>query len=171
MVFVEPDFSRAKSAAFALATGWESYMNSTSDKVSNCLSEMRKAAIDVICQAKYADASVYDSLEKSYISNFISPAPDYEEIQKTLEALAAINTEKAIQLLLLFLQGLHQKRCNGLWSSKEDLIFPLLVNSLGATKRISRNIWNLLVAIYRTDKYTTKQRLYAREALMSIKNG
>jgi hypothetical protein len=163
------DSSKAKSAAFALANGWESYMNSTSDKINSCLSEMRKTSIDIICQTGYADNSVYDSLEKSYINNFISAQPDYEEIHKALDALAAINTDKAISLLFIFLQGLHQKKCVDSWSSKEVQIFPWVVDCLGITKIKSRNIWNLLVAIYHSEKYTKEERLHTREALIKIK--
>jgi len=158
----------AKHAAFALATGWQNYMNST-DKSNACLSHMRKTAIDVICQEKYADDSVYDSLEKSYINNFISTEPDFEEIKKTLDALAAINTDRAISMLLLFLQGLHQKKCNGTWGNKENEILPWVINSLGVAQAKSRNVWNLLVVIYRTDKYSNKERLHAKKALLKIK--
>ncbi|MCL2763910.1 MAG: hypothetical protein FWD40_01355 [Treponema sp.] len=163
------DSSRAKSAAFALATGWENYMNSNSDKISSCLSEMRKTAIDVICQFKYADDSVYDSLEKSYINNLICASPDYEEIKKSLDALAAINTDKAVNLLYVFLQGLHQKKFIGMWGQRENQIFPWVVSSLGVTKITSRNIWNLLVVIFRNEKYSVKERLHVKDALVKIK--
>jgi hypothetical protein len=167
---MESNSSRARSAAFALAAGWENYMKNTSDSINKCLSEMRKTAIDVISKCGYADDSVYDSLEKSYINNFISNDPDYEEIEITLNALAAINTHRAVKLLFLFLQGLHQKKCNGLWSAKEELVFPWIINSLGLIKIKSRNIWNLLVVIYRSDKYSKKERLHTRDILKKISN-
>ena len=163
------DLSKVKSAAFALATGWESYMKNNSEKINSCISEMRKTAIDVICEYKYADDSVYDSLEKSYINNFISAQPDYEEIEKTLNALGAINTDKSIEMLILFLKGLHQKRSNDIWSIKEEIIFPWIIGSLGETKNNSKNVWNLLVLIYRFKKYSKDERLAARNALMKIK--
>jgi len=162
------DTSEARSAAFALATGWESYMNG-SERMTDCLSEMRKTAIDVICHYGYADDSVYDSLEKSYVNNFISPNPDYEEIKKTLYALSAIDTVKSVRLLLLFLQGLHQKRNSGLWSEKETRIFPWITHCISSTKIISRNVWNLLMMIYRSEIYTTQERLHAKNALLKIK--
>ena len=170
MTIAEVDNSRVKSAAFALAAGWERYMNST-DKVESCLSEMRKTAIDVICKSGYADESVYDSLEKSYINNFISPEPDYEEIKKTLDALAAINTDRAVRILLLFLQGLHQKKCGGIWSRKDEQVFPWIVESLSLTKFVSKNVWNFLLVICRTEKYTMNERMQARDALIRIKSG
>ncbi|MCL2265684.1 MAG: hypothetical protein FWC22_06550 [Treponema sp.] len=170
MLLNDSGASQAKSAAFALAAGWESYMKDTSDKVNSCLSEMRKTAIDVIIQFKYADDSVYDSLEKSYINNFLSAEPDYDEIKKTLDALAAINTDKAIKLLFIFLQGLHQKKSLGKWSNKEAQIFPWIVSNLAITKIKSTNIWNLLVAIYRAEKYSEEEREYAREALIKIRD-
>ena len=169
MASVESSASKGKSAAFALATGWESAMQSDNENFMNCLSEMRKTAIDAICEAKYADDSVYDSLEKSYINNFISINPDFDEIKKTLNALASINTDKSVNLLFIFLQGLHQKKSANNWSAKEDQIFPWVVGSLGITKRKIRNLWNLLVVIYKSEKYSVKDRLCARDALKSIK--
>jgi hypothetical protein len=164
----ESDNSKARSAAFALAAGWDSSMQNFSEDHMSCLSEMRKAAIDTICKAGYADNSVYDSLEKSYINNFISANPDFEEIKKTLMALAAINTDKSVDLLFIFLQGLNQKKCNDQWGSKEEQVFPWIVSSLGETKNKSRNVWNLLLVIYRSEKYSKKERLYARDALKII---
>jgi len=168
MIAIEPCSAQAKSAAFALATGWENYMNST-DKMSCCLSEMRKAAIDIICQTKYADESVYDSLEKSYINNFLSDEPDFDEIQKALNAFAVINTDKTVELLFKFLYGLHQKKHSGIWTNKEQRVFPLVVNSIAISTIKSRNMWNLLLAIFRTEKYSNNERLYAKNALIKIK--
>jgi len=169
MLHTGSNTAEARSAAFALANGWADYMNSGSDRMTDCLREMRKTAIDVICRYGYADDSVYDSLEKSYVNNFINPHPDYEEIKKTLEALAAIDTDRSVRLLLLFLQGLHQKRNNGLWSEKETQIFPWITHCISSTKVISRNVWNLLMAIYRADKYSTQEKLHARNALVKLK--
>jgi len=169
MITVDSASSQAKSAAFALAAGWEGYMKDTSDKVNHCMQEMRKTAIDTICQYRYADESVYDSLEKSYINNFLCEKPDYEEIHKTLNALAAINTDKSISLLFIFLQGLHQKKSLGNWSGKETQIFPWVVANLGLTNIKSKNIWNLLVAIYHAERYSREERLCAKNALIKIR--
>ena len=169
MISDSSGYSQAKNAAFALAAGWESYMNETSEKVNSCLSEMRKTAIDTICQCKYADDSVYDSLEKSYINNFLSVEPDYDEINKALKALAAINTEKSVGLLFIFLQGLHQKKNLGRWSVKEAQIFPWVVNNIAVSNIKSKNIWYLLVAIYHAEKYSREERLCAKEALVKIR--
>ncbi|MCL2211913.1 MAG: hypothetical protein FWB95_08335 [Treponema sp.] len=168
MIAIDPGSAQAKSAAFALATGWENYMNST-DKMSSCLSEMRKAAIDIICQTGYADESVYDSLEKSYINNFLSDEPDYEEVKKTLKALAVINTDKTEGLLFIFLQGLHQKKHRGVWTVKEQRIFPWVITAIGLSKIKSRNIWNLLLVIFRSEIYSNSERMHAKNALMRIK--
>ena len=164
----EVDSTEAKKAAFALKIGWESCINA-SDKARHCQSAMRKAAIEVILKTGYADASVYDSLEKSYINNFISEEPDFEEINKTIDALAAINTEKSAGLLFVFLQGLHQRKHTGTWGEKEGIIFPWVVNSLCLTNAKCKNTWNLLVVIFRTEKYSTDERLYAKNALIKIK--
>ena len=162
------DYTKAKSAAFALATGWDSSMHSSSEDHMSCLSEMRKTAIDTICKAKYADDSVYDSLEKSYINNFVRKNPDFDEIKKTIKALAAIDTDKSVNMLFIFLQGLNQKKCNEQWSSKEEQVFPWIVHGLGITKSKSRNVWNLLLVIYRSEKYSKNERLHAGKALKSI---
>jgi hypothetical protein len=165
---IEIDFTEARSAAFALKIGWESCMNA-SDNARNCQSAMRKAAIEIILKTGYADASVYDSLEKSYINNLISAEPDYEEINKTIDALAAINTEKSVELLFVFLQGLHQKKHTGIWGKKEETVFPWIVNSLRFTNVKHKHIWNLLVVIFRTKKYSNNERLHAKNALIRIK--
>jgi len=165
----EADSAKAKSAAFALKIGWENYMHTASDKIRICQGKMRKTAIDTICQAGYADDSVYDSLEKSYINNFVSVEPDFEEIHKTLNALAAINTKKSISLLFVFLHGLHRKKCTGKWGEKEKIIFPWVVNSLSLTKIKSKKIWDLLVAIYRTEEYAREERICAKNTLLKIK--
>ena len=165
------DFVKAKSAAFALKNGWESCMNA-SDNARKCQSAMRKAAIEIIVQTGYADDSVYDSLEKSYINNVISTEPDYEEINKTIDALASINTEKSTGLLFIFLQGLHQKKHTGIWEKKEEMIFPWIVKSLcfiNVKSKSIKNIWNLLVVIFRTEKYSNNERLHAKNALIKIK--
>jgi len=158
----------AKSAAFALKIGWENCMNA-SDNALKCQSTMRKAAMEIILKTGYADDSVYDSLEKSYINNMISAEPDYEEINKTIDALAAINTEKSVELLFVFLQGLHQKKHTGTWGKKEEIIFPWIVNSFCIINVKCKNIWNLLVVIFRTEKYSNNERLHAKNALIKIK--
>ena len=165
------DSVKAKSAAFALKNGWESCMNA-SDDARKCQSAMRKAAIEIIVKTGYADTSVYDSLEKSYINNVISTEPDYEEINKAIDALTAINTEESTGLLFVFLQGLHQKKYTGTWGKKEEIIFPWIIKSFCFTNVKSKNIkniWNLLVVIFKTEKYTSNERLHARNALVKIK--
>ena len=165
----EKDIAQAKSAAFALATGWADYLSATSDKIDEGKSFMRKTALDVICQTGYADASVYDSLEKSYLNNFIREIPDYDEIHKTLIALSSINTDQSINLLFIFLQGLNQKKSNGIWTKKEEQIFPWIVENLSVSNHITKNIWSLLVLIYRTEKYSESERNCAKEALVKIR--
>jgi hypothetical protein len=166
---VGKDSAQAKSAAFALATGWADFMSATSDKIDESKSFMRKTALDVICQTGYADDSVYDSLEKSYLNNFISKYPDFEEIHKTLIALSSINTDQSVNMLFIFLQGLNQKKNNGIWTNKEEQIFPWIVENLSVSNRITKNIWSLLVLIFRTEKYSESERNCAKEALVKIR--
>ena len=169
MIPVENDSAQAKSAAFALATGWADFLSGTSSKIDEGKSLMRKTALDVICQTGYADASVYDILEKSYLNNFISGSPDYEEIHKTLDALSSINTDQSVNMLFIFLQGLNQKKSNGIWTNKEEQIFPWVVENLGISNHITKNIWSLLVLIFRTEKYSESERTCAKEALVKIR--
>ena len=166
---IESDSSKARNAAFALATSWEINMREAGNKTCARLNEMRKTCIDVICQTGYADDSVYDSLEKSYIHNVISTKPDFEEIKKTLDALAAINSDKAVNLLYQFLHGLHQKKRAGAWSDTESIVFPWIINSLAILKLKFRSIWNLLITICRSGDYTTEERLSARDTLIKMK--
>ena len=169
MFMLENDFSKARNAAFALARGWEAHMKDVSDKTHVCLREMRKTCIDVICQTGYADDSVYDSLEKSYIHNVISAEPDFDEIGKTLKALAAINSDKAVRLLYQFLHGLHQKKCGGTWSDTEKIVFSWIINHLAMIKPKFQSVWNLLITIYRSEVYTIEERLSARDTLIEMK--
>jgi hypothetical protein len=52
------------------------------------------------------------------------------------------------------------------------MIFPWIVKSLcfiNVKSKSIKNIWNLLVVIFRTDKYSNNERLHAKNALIKIK--
>ena len=168
---IESNFSKARSAAFALATCWEINKIDADSKACARLNEMRKTCIDVICRTCYADDSAYDSLEKSYINNVISTKPDFDEIGKALDALAAINSHKAASLLCQFLHGLHQKKHVGTWSDTENVVFPWILNSLAILELEFRRAWGLLVTICCSGHYTAEERIFARDALIMMKGG
>ena len=162
------DSSKARVAAVALATGWN-YSTANISFQTN-LREMRKSAIDSIRQFGAVDASVYENLERSYSSNFLSNTPDYDEIVVTLNALTALRTDEAIELLLKFLRDLHSRRSTGPWRQKERQVFEWVISCIGVTRTQSVEARILLTNIQRTDIYTPQERNWARNALIRISN-
>jgi hypothetical protein len=161
-----PSSSKAKVAAVALSTGW-SYSTTDINFQTN-LREMRKGAIDTIRQFGASDDSVYPGLEKSYVNNFINNIPDYDEIRFTLNALSAINTEPAVELLQKFLRELHDRRRSGPWARKERLCFGWVIEAIGATETKSTSIIILLNTIKRDSKYTSTERKWVESSLKSL---
>jgi len=161
-----PGSSKAKVAAVALATGW-SY--STSDRaMQERLRDMRKSAIDTMRQYGIADNSVYPNLEKSYSSNFVNRAPDYDEIMLTLNTLAAVKSDEAVALLLKFLRELHGRRLSGPWADRERQVFQWVVSCLGVTGTSSQAVKMMLTTIQRAAEYTPFEQGLARNALNSL---
>jgi hypothetical protein len=161
-----PNSSKAKVAAAALAT---SYNYTTNNRVfQSILSEMRKSAINIIRQHGVADNSVYDNLERAYSSNFLSNAPDYDEIMLTLNALAAIKTDEAVGLLYKFLVDLHGRRRSGPWGNKERRLFEWVISCIGVTETQSTDVRILLTTIQRTDTYTSQEQSMAANALRAL---
>jgi len=158
-----PDSSKAKVAAAALSTGWI-YTTSNRNFVAN-LSSMRKSAIDTIRQVGVADNSVYDFLERSYSRNFISNSPDYDEIMLTLNALAAVGSDEAVELLMKFLRELNDRRRIGPWGNKETQVFQWVVSCLGATRTQSSEARLLLNRIQHSSDYTPREQTRAGDAL------
>jgi len=161
-----PNSSKAKVAAVALATGW-SY--STSDRaMQERLRDMRKSAINTMRQYGIPDNSVYANLEKSYSSNFINKAPDYDEIMLTLNTLAAAKSDEAVELLLKFLRELHGRRLSGPWADRERQVFQWVVSCLGATGTRSLNVRQMLITVQHTDLYTPYEQGLVKNALNSL---
>jgi HEAT repeat protein len=163
-----PGPSRANVAAIALATGWN-YVTSNRGFQGN-LSEMRKSAIDVIREFGVTDESVYVNLERSYSSNFNNNSPDYDEIMLTLNALAAIRSEEAVELLHRFLADLHNRRQRGVWGDKERRVFPWIISCIAVTGTRSEDVRLLLSTIQRTATYTPHEQGLARNALGQLPN-
>jgi hypothetical protein len=161
-----PNSSKARVAAIALTTGWT---YSTPNRVlQENLRDMRKSAIDTIRQFGVTDNSVYTNLERSYTSNFNSSQPDYDEIMFTLNALAAISSEEAVDLLNKFLRELHGRRRNGPWGDKERIVFQWVIPCIGVTGTKSEDSRLLLTTIQRTSDYTPYEQGLAREALEKL---
>ena len=161
-----PGDSKAKVAAVALATGW-SYSTATPNFQTN-LREMRKSAINTIRQFGVTDDSVYANLERSYNSNFINNVPDYDEIRAVINALSAVGTDEAVQVLLKILRELHARRRGGPWGNKERQVLQLIVPAIGATRTSSADVKLLLTTIQRSSDYTGAEQGWARDALRQL---
>jgi hypothetical protein len=161
-----PDESKARVAAVALATGWN--FATTNRNFQTNLREMRKSAIEAIRMFGAADDSVYDNLERSYNSNFISNTPDFDEIMLTLNALTAIRTERAVELLHKFLREINGRRRSGPWARKERQLFEWLISCIGATGTQSQEIRLLLTTIQRNSAYTSQEQNMARDAIRAL---
>jgi hypothetical protein len=161
-----PNASKAKTASTAFAI---SFSYNTADKAfQRNLSDMRKSAIDTIREFGVQDNAVYENLEKTYSANFINNSPDYDEIHKALNALAAIKTDEAVTLLSKFLQELHERRRSGPWARKERTVFEWVVSSIAATGTKDENVKTLLSTIQRTSEYTSQEQRMADNALKSL---
>jgi hypothetical protein len=161
-----PNESKAKVAAAALAAGWN-YSTSTPQYQRN-LTEMRMSAIDILRQMGVPDDSVYVNLDKSYSNNFNNAVPNYDEIKKTLDALGALKTDQAVQLLIKYLREINGRRQSGIWGNKEKQMFNWLVPSLGATKTGGTDARLLLTTIQRSSAYTSAEQVLARNALREL---
>ena len=157
-----PNSSKARVAAVALSTGWT--YSTTNRSFLEHLRDMRKSAIDTIRQLGVADNSVYTNLERSYSTNFNTNHPDYDEIMLTLNALAAVSSDEAVDLLTKFLRELHGRRRNGPWGDKERRIFQWVISCLGVTGTKSEDVSLLLSTIQRTSDYTPYEQGLARDA-------
>ena len=163
-----PDSSKAKVAAIALNTGW--YYSTPNMTYQKNLREMRMSAIDTIRVLGAADETVYPNLEKSYNNNFINTVPDYDEIRKTLNTLAALKTDDAVNLLLKILRELHARRRSGPWGNKERQMLQWVVPAIGATNTKSQDVRLLLTTIQRSSDYTGAEQGWARDALRQLGN-
>jgi len=163
-----PDSSMAKVAAVALEMGWG---YPTSDNTLQRNSKMmRTSAIDTIRLFGAADDSVYPNLDKSYSNNYSNNSPDYDEIKKTIDALAALKSDNAVALLLRYLQNLNDRRRNGVWGNKERQMMQWIVPALGATGTKSDDVRLLLTTIMNSENYTGTEQSWARAALRQIGN-
>jgi hypothetical protein len=158
--------SKAKVAAAALAVGWNYSANKKNFQTK--LREMRKGALEAIRQFGAADNSIYANMEKSYSNNFINNSPDYDEIMLTLNALTAVKSDEAVDLLLKFLRELHGRRRNGPWGNKEKRVYDWVVSCIGKTGTQSTDVINLLTQIHRTATYTSQEQNTAANALKEL---
>jgi hypothetical protein len=163
-----PGSSKTKVAAVALET---SYNYSTTDQVMlKRLGDMRKSAIDTIRQFGVSDNSVYTNLDRAYSSNFNNNIPDYDEIVFTLNALAAIKSGEAVDLLFKYLRELNERRSAGPWADKERQVFQWVVSCIGVTGTRSPEVRFLLTMIQRNAAYTPYEQGLARNALNQLPN-
>jgi len=161
-----PDSSKAKVALAAVGT---SFMYATTNKsYLSSLGEMRKSAIDIIRQYGAADDSAYEYLDRAYLNTYNTSEPDYTEIMLTLNALAALKSDKAVELLLKYLREIHDRRRNGIWAEKEKRLFQWLISCIEITGTKSIDVKLLLSTIQRSDNYTPFEQGLARDALSKL---
>jgi hypothetical protein len=158
--------SKAKVAAVALTTGWN--YSTTDVNFQTNLREMRKGAIDTIRQFGTPDDSIFTSLEKSYSNNFINANPDFDEIRFTLNALSAIKSEPAVELLQKFLRELHERRRSGPWARKERQCFEWVIFAIGETGTQSSSVRFLLATIQRDSKYTSAEKKMVESTIKAL---
>ena len=163
-----PGSSKAQTAAEALATGWN-YFDSDANTPRN-LADMRKGAIDIIRQFGITEDSVYVNLQKSYQNNFILAEPDYDEIRLALNALEAIKTDEAVEIIFRFLRELDEIKQlpKGPWKNKEKQCFELVIKRIGGTGTTSSSVRNLLTSIQGNKKYSSPERKLATDALKAL---
>lgn len=161
-----PDASKAKVAAAALETGW--FYQTSNRNFQGILREMRKSAITLIRQVGAADESVYINLDRSYRTNFGINNPDYDEIMLTLNALAAIRSERAVGLIHGYIREVNLRRRAGPWGEKERRVFEWLMSSIGVTGTQSPDVRLLLTTISRNTAYTPHERNLATSALTAL---
>jgi hypothetical protein len=163
-----PGSSKAKVAAVAFET---SYNYSTTDRAMlRRLGDMRKSAIDTIRQFGVSDSSVYTNLDRSYTSNFNNNSPDYDEIILTLNALTAVKSGEAVDLLYKYLRELNERRYTGPWGDKERQVFQWVISCIGVTGTKSPEVRLLLTMIQRNSSYTPYEQGLARNALNQLAN-
>jgi len=161
-----PDSSKAKVAAAALETGWI-YQTQNRNFQTN-LRELRKGALDIIRLHGVANDSVYFDLERSYSRNFISNNPDFDEVRAAINALAAVKSEQAVNLLLKFIREINGRRRSGPWGNKERLSYELLINAIGTTGTQSMDVRLQLTTISRNTAYTAIEREMAANAMRAL---
>jgi HEAT repeat protein len=163
-----PNSSKAKVAAVALDLGWNYQTYDLA--LQRDAKSMRMSAIDAISSFGAADDSVYINLDKSYSNNFVNNIPDYDEIRKTINALAVLKTDNAVMLLYNYLRELNDRRRSGVWGNKERQMMQLIVPALGATGTQSDDVKQLLTTITNSQDYTGTEQSWARDALRRIGN-
>jgi len=161
-----PEASKAKVAAAAIIVSWT---YPTSNRTfQTILKDMRKSAIDTVRQYGVADDAVYGYLERSYSTNLNNNSPDYDEIIRTLNTLAAVKTDEAVGLLHKFIIELNERRRVGPWGNKERQLFEWVLSCIGATRTQSVEIRILLATMERNTSYTTQERTMIRNALNAL---
>ena len=161
---VAPDESKARVAATALNTGW--IQLATDPNNQRIMREMRMVAIDTIRDMGAADDSIYVNLRRSYMNNYVSTAPDYDEIRRTISALGALASDEAVDMLLEFLGELNTRRRLGPWTTtRERQIFGWVLAAIGGTGTQSVPVRTLLTTISRSDEYTGVEQSWARDAM------
>ena len=161
-----PDESKAMVASVALATSWN-YMT-PNVAWQTILNDMRMSAIDNIRVLGVHDESVYTNLARTYTSQATSNTPNYDMITRVINALGTVATDEAVDLLMQFLQQLHDRRQVGPWGQRERAILQTILPALGNTGSQNMDLRMLLTTIERASYYTGAEQGWARNALRAL---
>jgi hypothetical protein len=163
-----PDSSRAKVASALFIDAWN--YHTTDRSWVSLLSILRKSALDDILRYGITDDAVYRYLERSYVTNFNSGSPDYDEMMKALNVLGASKSDEAVTLLNKFLRELNDRRRTGPWRRHERQSFDWLIDSIQMTGTQSPDSRMILTQIQRNDRFTSAERRRAQDALTVLGN-
>ena len=161
-----PDSAKSKVAAAALEASYSSI--GLTAEAQNLLRFMRFSAIDTIRLMGVEDDSVYPYLERTYREAFETSNRDFESIIKVIEALSAVKTDEAVDLLTLFLRGINTRRHSGPWGNSERDIMRVLIQAITNTGTQSTPAIQLLRVIQNSSNYTGAEQGWARTALTQL---
>ena len=161
-----PDTAKARVAAVALEQSY-SFFTATFETQS-AIREMRRTAIETIRVLGVTDDSVYTNLQRTYREAFVTTGTDFAEIERVVRALSAVKTDKAVDLLTEFLQGIHSRRRSGPWGAIERNIMRVLIEAIATTGTQSQNAHAILSLIQGSSNYTGAEQGWARSALTAL---
>jgi HEAT repeat protein len=152
------DESKAEIAVAALRVGWNVHGSGTVHR--GTISMMRLEALRLLAQYKTEDESVYPLLERSYLSAY-----DIDEKHAAANALGALGTDEAVEILSRFLMDMNAKRmANNIRPEEERLVRALIVALAVAKNPKGKPALRAVTAL----EWTNSVKVLARRALEEI---